>query len=445
MTRWWEAAALRLYSVLMQLLTPLLVLRYLWRARREPLYGRWLGERFGFGAPVQPGAVWIHAVSLGETRAAEPLIQALRLTWPEVRLLLTHGTATGRETGAALLRVGDAQRWLPLDLPGATRRFMRRHQPALGALLETEVWPNLLHAAADAGVPVVLANARLSERSLAKSLRFDRLLRPAARSLSLTLAQTPEDAHRLVAAGARPVQVCGNLKFDLLPDPALLERGRRWRDALPLVQGGSRSRRVVLAAVWREGEDEWLLDAWRRWLLSQPQRDTTAWPLLLIVPRHPQRFDEVAQLILKTGLELSRRSQWVDDLPPAGALHADVWLGDSLREMPAYYALADVALLGGSFAPLGGQNLIEAAACGCPLVMGPHTFNFAQAAELAAEQGAALRAADLAEAVTMAGQLAGDDTALAERAAACLHFSRAHQGAAMRTAAALRAVWQSRH
>jgi 3-deoxy-D-manno-octulosonic-acid transferase len=165
----------------------------------------------------------------------------------------------------------------------------------------------------------------------------------------------------------------------------------------------------------------------------------------MIVPRHPQRFDEVAQKVLQAGLELSRRSQWRDDVPPPAAAHADVWLGDSLREMPAYYALADVALLGGSFAPLGGQNLIEAAACGCPIVMGPHTFNFAQAAELAASQGAALRVTDLREAVTVAGQLAGNDEALADRAAACLRFSQAHQGAAMRTASALLAVWQSRH
>lgn len=443
MRAWRAAWALALYSALMALLLPLLWLRYLWRARREPLYARWMGERLGLGEPVAPGAVWIHAVSLGETRAAEPLVLALRQQRPELRLLLTHGTATGRETGAHLLRAGDAQRWLPLDLPGATRRFLARHRPAVGVLLETEVWPNLQRAAADAGVPMVLANARLSQRSLAKSLRFDALLRPAAQRLSLALAQTAEDAQRLMRAGARPVQVFGNLKFDLVPDAGLLERGRQWRAALPWVQGGSRSRRVVLAASWREGEDAPLLAAWRSWLLSLPQRDTTSWPLLLIVPRHPQRFDEVAQAVTRAGLHLSRRSQWPQDLPPPDALHADVWLGDSLREMPAYYALADVALLGGSFAPLGGQNLIEAAACGCPLVMGPHTFNFAQAAELSAEQGAALRAADLGEAVTLAGQLAGDDGALADRRAACLRFAHSHQGAAMRSAAAILALCDS--
>jgi 3-deoxy-D-manno-octulosonic-acid transferase len=441
MSRWRRSLALWLYSQFVRLLTPLVLLRYLWRSRREPLYGRWLRERFGLGRPVAPGAVWIHAVSLGETRAAAPLIQALRMQQPDLHLLLTHGTATGRETGAMLLAEGDEQRWLPLDLPGATRRFMRRHRPAIGVLMETEVWPNLQRAAAEQGVPMLLVNARLSARSLAKSLRLDALLRPAAQSMTLTLAQTSEDAQRLMSAGARPVQVCGNLKFDLLPDPGLLERGRRWRAALPLTQGGKRPRRVVLAAVWREGEDELLLTIWRQWLLSLPQRDTTAWPLLLIVPRHPQRFDEVAQMVVKHGLELSRRSEWPDDAPPASAMHADVWLGDSLREMPAYYALADVALLGGSFAPLGGQNLIEAAACGCPLVMGPHTFNFAHAADLAAAQGAAQRAADLGEAVAMAGQLAGDDLALAERAAACLRFSRAHQGAATRCAAAVLAHW----
>lgn len=444
MGRWAETLARWLYGLLMRLLLPLLLLRLVWRARREPLYGRWLGERLGLGAASEPGAIWIHAVSLGETRAAEPLILRLRELRPGVRLLLTHGTATGREAGQGLLAAGDAQRWLPLDTPGATQRFFRRHRPAVGVLMETEVWPALLFAAAEAGVPMVLANARLSARSLRKSLRFDRLLRPAARRLALVLAQTADDAQRLAAAGAWPVQICGNLKFDLQPDPAVFTRGRRWRDRMPVTQGGVRQRRVVLAAVWREGEDEPLLAAWRAWLLRQPQRNTAAWPLLLIVPRHPQRFDEVAALVRKTGLELSRRSSWAEGGPPDEALHADVWLGDSLREMPAYYALADVAMLGGSFAPLGGQNLIEAAACGCPLVMGPHTFNFAEAAELALEQGAAARVSNLEEAVALAGAMASDDDVLAARAAACLRFSQAHQGAAQRMALAIDALTSSR-
>ncbi len=413
------------YSTLLRLLLPALLLRLLWRARQEPVYGHALGERLGFGAATPPGALWLHAVSLGETRAAEPLIQALRTAHPGMRLLLTHGTATGRETGAALLQRGDAQRWLPLDTPGAVQRFLRRHRPAIGVLMETEVWPNLLLEAADAGVPMVLANARLSEKSLRQSLRFDALLRPAVESMTMVLAQTEIDAQRLLQAGARQVQVCGNIKFDLQPEPALLARGRGWH--------ASAGRPVVLAASWREGEDEPLLHAWQQ-VLAKQAAQTGPRPLLLLVPRHPQRFDAVAALVQAAGLSLSRRSSWQGDMPDATAASADVWLGDSMREMPAYYAAADVALLGGSFAPLGGQNLIEAAACGCPVVMGPHTFNFAEAAQLAQAQGAALRVADMADGVAQTLRLAGDPLDHAKTSAAALAFAAAHQGAARRMA-----------
>ncbi len=424
------------YATLMRLLTPLLIARLFARARREPLYGHAVGERLGFGAATAPGALWLHAVSLGETRAAEPLIAALRAAHPGLRLLLTSGTATGRETAAALLREGDAQRWLPLDTPGAVRRFLRRHRPAIGVLMETEVWPMLQHETARAGVPMVIANARLSERSLRKGRRLDALMRPAVATLADVLAQTEADAQRLREAGAPRVQVCGNLKFDLQPDPAVLARGARWRAA-----GGSRP--VVLAASWREGEDEPLLSAWLAALerLARQTGPAERRPRLLLVPRHPQRFDEVAALVLAHGLSLSRRSGWVDGEVPAGAVAADVWLGDSMREMPAYYALADVALLGGSFAPLGGQNLIEAAACGCPVVMGPHTFNFTEAAALAEQAAAARRVADLRAGVDGAIELAVEGSDPAGRRAAMVTasttYAALHQGAARRMAGAI--------
>ncbi len=431
--------ALSAYGWTMRLLTPLLMGRLLWRARKEPEYGQALGERLGLGPATPPGALWLHAVSLGETRAAEPLITALRAHHPRLRLLLTHGTATGRETGRSLLREGDAQRWLPLDTPGAVRRFLARHRPAVGVLMETEVWPALQNAAAQAGVPLVLANARLSERSLKRGQRLAALMRPAAERVTLALAQTEADASRLREAGVQEVRVCGNLKFDLSPDPAVLARGQRWRGAV-LTPAGERL--VVLAAVWREGEDEPLLAAWRTlldgWARQHPGQPQ---PLLLVVPRHPQRFDAVAQLISGRGYTLSRRSTWGETGPPAEAAMANVWLGDSLREMPAYYGAADVALLGGSFAPLGGQNLIESAACGCPIVMGPHTFNFAQAAELAEAAGAAKRADDLPSALetALAWVQTPDDHRRAAQAA--LGFARAHRGAADRMAEAILAVW----
>lgn len=421
-----EGLARWAYAALLRVLTPLYLLRLWRRGGAEPLYRQFLGERLGFykNAADARGWLWIHAVSLGETRAAAALIDQLRAQRPGLRLLLTHSTATGRDAGAALLQPGDAQAWLPYDTPGAVRRFLRHWQPALGVLMETEIWPNVQAEAARAGVPMVLANARLSARSLRRGERFGALLRPAAQRLTAALAQTEADAERLRTAGVPSVRVMGNLKYDLQPDDDLLARGRAWRAAL--------QRPVLLFAVSREGEEALLLAAWRALTVQSK-------PLLLIVPRHPQRFDEVAGLIGDAGLRLARRGSW-QDLPPADALQADAWLGDSMREMALYYALADVALLGGSFAPLGGQNLIEAAACGCPVVMGPHTFNFAEAAELAEGAGAALRVADLAAGLQQGLALCADPARQAAMAAEAQHFAAQHRGAAARMAAALLAL-----
>ena len=419
-------AALRMttraaYSLLLRLVLPLYLLRVRWRGRSEPLYATAIGERIGrYRDATPPGALWVHAVSLGETRAAAPLIAALRQARPGVRVLLTHGTATGRAAGAELLRGGDVQAWLPWDTPGGVRRFLAHFAPVAGVLMETEIWPNVLAEAKARGVPTMLANARLSERSRRRGARVDALLRPAFESLAAAFAQTDADAARLRDAGVGDVVVAGNLKFDLAPDPALIERGRRWKAA-------PGARVVLLGAVTREGEEASLLAAWRA--VAPPR------PLLVVVPRHPQRFDAVAREIADAGFSVSRRSAW-GDAPPAGAAAADVWLGDSMREMPAWYALADVALLGGSFAPLGGQNLIEAAACGCPIVMGPHTFNFADAAELALAAGAAVRVATMAEGVARALALAQGEERQ-RRADAGIAFAAAHRGAAARTAQAI--------
>ncbi len=410
------------YSLLLRVATPAYFARLWWRGGREPLYRSAWAERLGGGAGPSPaqGRLWIHAVSLGETRAAAALIDALREQRPGLRLLLTHGTATGREAGRALLRDGDAQAWLPYDTPGAVQRFLRRHRPALVVLMETEIWPNLLAATRAAGVPVVLANARLSARSQAKGRRLQALMQPALQGLTRTLAQTEGDAARLRESGVAAVQVMGNLKFDMQPPPALLARGAAWRHVV--------GRAVVMMAASREGEEAALLQAWSA--LPTPR------PLLLVVPRHPQRFEEVAALVAAQGLSLRRRSEWTE-IPPGDAASADVWIGDSLGEMPLYYAMARVALLGGSFAPLGGQNLIEAAACGCPVLMGPHTFNFAAAADDAIDAGAAERQADLPAAVLRAVALAVESDAAAgdARAARARDFAARHRGAAARMAA----------
>jgi 3-deoxy-D-manno-octulosonic-acid transferase len=415
------------YSLLLRALTPAYLLRLWWRGRREPPYRHALAERLGFGyRSAATGALWLHAVSLGETRAASALIDALRTQHPGLRLLLTHGTATGREAGAALLREGDAQTWLPWDTPGAVRRFLRHHRPALGVLMETEIWPNLLHGAHAERVPMVLANARLSEKSRVRGERIGALVRPVAGMLAAVLAQTEADARRLRSFGASRVQVCGNLKFDVSPNPKLLARGLQWRQML--------ARPVVLAAVTRDGEEMPLLQCWST--LDAPR------PLLLLVPRHPQRFDAVADIATDFGFSLRRRSSWTA-LPPPEALAADVWLGDSMGEMPLYYASADVALLGGSFGRYGGQNLIEAAACGCPLVMGPHTYNFSEAAELSLAAGAAMRVADIDEGVARAVALARNP-ARNEWVQRAFGFAGAHRGSAERMAREVLGVAGSR-
>lgn len=416
-----ERLARALWRAAAGLVTPAYLARVRRRGRVEPLYAERIGERTGQGSGERPapGALWLHAVSLGETLAAEPLVQALRAALPGRPLLLTHGTATGRAAGRALLAASDRQAWLPWDSPAAVARFLDWQRPAIGILMETEVWPTLLDAAASRGLPMVLANARLSARSLGRSRLAAALLGPAYRSLAVVLAQTEDDAARLRLAGAREVRVAGNLKFEVAPDPALLARGAAWR-------GATGGRAVLLAASTREGEDEPLLAAWRA--VPVPR------PLLVVVPRHPQRFDAVAQTIAAAGFTLARRSAWTGDTPPAAAAACDVWLGDSMLEMPAWYAMADVALLGGSYAPLGGQNLIEAAACGCPVVMGPHTFNFDAASRAAEAAGAALRVNDVEAGIDAALRLIAAPPERDAMARATRPFAASRQGAARMTA-----------
>lgn len=411
-----------LYSLVLIGAQPLLRRKLRRRGASEPGYLEHVEERFGnYQGRTEPGRLWIHAVSLGETRAAAILLEALRAARPGLRVLLTHGTATGRAEGERLLREGDAQAWLPWDTPRAVRRFLDHFRPSAGVLMETEVWPNLAAACQGRGIPLVLANARLSAKSLAQARRIARLSRPAYGALHAAWAQSEDDARRLLEIGTRVEGVYGNLKFDADPDAGQLQQGREWR--------GTSGRPVVMFASSREGEEA-------DFLRAAKQHAGVQW---LLVPRHPQRFDEVAAQVAQSGLTVSRRSAW-DGVPEP----ADVWVGDSLGEMALYYGLSDVALLGGSFARLGGQNLIEAAACGCPVVMGPHTYNFAEAADLAQRAGAARRVADMQEGVRVAVELARDDAARAAAAQAGEHFAAAHRGAARRTAMAVLALIDAR-
>lgn len=425
-------AARLLYSVAWWLATPLVLGYLLWRARRQPEYRLRWGERWGrfrdAAARRGPGPLlWVHAVSVGETRAAQPLVAALLERHPQARLLLTHMTPTGRAAGAELFgRHGDRviQCYLPYDLGLAQRAFLRAWRPTLGILMETELWPNLGAQARRAGVPLALVNARLSERSLRKGLRWRALMAPALRGLACVVAQTPADAGRIRRLGRAEVSVAGNMKFDVSPAPELVARGQGWKARL-------RGRPVLLAASTRDGEEALLLDAWQA-------RAQARSALLVIVPRHPQRFDEVAAEIARRGLRSARRTAL--DGPGFDPGSIDVLLGDSMGEMPAWYALADVAVLGGSLLPFGGQNLIEACALGVPVVMGEHTFNFADAAAQAIEAGGGLRATDAVDALGKALSLLEDRPRRDRMGQAAAAFAAAHRGATARTLALL-APW----
>lgn len=416
------------YTLLFFLAQPLVWLRLAWRARRQPEYLDNLGERYGHYPQATPEhLLWLHVVSVGETRAAEPLIKALLAAYPDHHLLMTHMTPTGRATGGEMIgKYGERliQAYLPYDLPGACRRFFAHFRPAVGLLMETELWPNLIAAAASHGTPLLLVNARLSARSQRGYQRFLPLIRPALRQLAAVAAQTAADAERLTAIGAENVRVFGNIKFDVTPAPEKLALGGQWR-----AECGARP--VWLAASTREDEEALILDAFTR--------HATVDALLLLVPRHPQRFDAVAALVGARQLPLQRRSSGV--LPDA---QTRVWLGDSMGEMPAYFGAADIVLMGGTFLPFGGQNLIEAAACGCPVLVGPHTFNFAQATEDAIACGAARRLADAEAAAAEAARLLQDGEALAAMRQAAGEFSRAHRGATARTIALVEEIRASR-
>ncbi len=404
------------YTLLWILALPVVLLRLVWRGRRQPEYLRHVGERFGhYRVHTSRPAFWVHAVSVGETRAAEPLVRALLARWPERDIVLTHMTPTGRATSEALF--GDDPRvlrvYLPYDIGFFSGRFLRHFRPIAGLILETELWPNLLAACRRRGIPVLLANARLSERSAARYARWPTLTGLTLGALSAACAQTDADAGRLRALGGHRVAVTGNIKFDIAPPDPQLRLGEAFRARFG-------ARRVILAASTREGEEAAILDAFAA--------VAPADALLALVPRHPQRFEEVAGLVEARGLRFQRRSDGAD-VDPA----TRVWLGDSMGEMFAYYAAADVALIGGSWLPFGGQNLIEACAVGTPVVLGRHTFNFTLVAEQAVAAGAALRASDVAEGMNAAIALLADDARREEMGDEGRRFAGAHRGATRRT------------
>ena len=400
-----------LYTLFLRLVLPFFLLRLWWRGRREPGYRDSVAERFGaYETDVKPKMVWIHAVSVGEARAAAPLVRALQELLPDHGLLLTCTTAAGRETLKQVYGESVVAAYLPYDYPHAIQAFLEHFRPRLGVLMETEVWPNLVAVCAENGVPLLLANARMSEKSARGYRRLRWLAEPAFRSLAGVCAQSAGDAERLASLGARQIDVTGNLKFDVEPASHQLEAGRAWRAAL--------GRPVLLLASTREGEEKLLLD-------SLPQWDGKL--LVIVVPRHPQRFDEVAQFAQ------GRRSREDKVLQ-----HHQVHLGDTMGEMAFYYGACDVALIGGSFVPVGGQNLIEALAAGAPVVIGPSVYNFAQATHLALEAGAAIQAPDARSGLREALRLLKEERERRSMGEAGMRLCASHRGATERHVAVCR-------
>lgn len=411
------------YTVLGYGLSPLILLYLFYRSRRQPAYLEHLGERLG-SVPFrtsQAPLIWIHAVSVGETRAAQPLIEKLLETYPEHEILITHMTPTGRATSTELFAQHTARlhiHYLPYDFPFAIHRFLKRMRPALLLLMETELWPNLIHEAKKAGCKVALINARLSEKSLRKTQRVSSLARHALLSLDEIAAQTYPDAARLQSLCGRSPSVTGNLKFDIWPTRQQTEAGQALR-AQCLPRGG-KTRPILLLASTRDGEEALLLKAHADYVKED-------W-LLILVPRHPQRFDAVADWLRMHGVSYQRRSA-NEPIQP----ETQVLLGDTMGEMFVYYEACDVAFIGGSLLPLGGQNLIEACAVGRPVLIGEHTFNFAEATAQAIEAGAAARVRDAEQVFLQMQRLQLEPTTRETMAKAALAFSQRHRGATQRT------------
>ena len=360
-----------LYSLLLYLALPFVPLKLLWRGIKQPAYRQHWGERFGYyQLKITKPIIWLHCVSVGETRAAEPLIKALQTRYPQHQILLTHGTPTGRDASEALFGDTIQRVYLPYDLPFAVNDFLQHFQPKIGLIMETELWFNLIAACKQKQIPLLLLNARMSEKSFNGYAKLGQLAREGMQNLSAIAAQTTDDAARLKQLGAQNVCVAGNLKFDVKPPVDIANKGAQLRALL------GENRTIFLAASTRAGEEALILQAVEGLNI-----------LTVIAPRHPQRFDEVEGLIKNAGFSFLRRS----NLHKPDNKNVQVILGDSMGELFCYYAACDFCFIGGSLLPFGGQNLIEAATMGKPILIGEHTFNFADATENAVKAGAAIR------------------------------------------------------
>ncbi|MCR1825353.1 lipid IV(A) 3-deoxy-D-manno-octulosonic acid transferase [Pseudomonas oleovorans] len=408
-----------LYTLLLHLALPLIALRLALRARKAPTYARRINERFSLGLPsMKPGGIWVHAVSVGESIAAAPMIRALQAHYPELPITVTCMTPTGSERIQALFGDSVQHCYLPYDLPWAAARFINRVKPRLAVVMETELWPNHIHQCAKRGIPVALANARLSERSARGYARFGKLTAPMLAELSLIAVQTQTEAQRFLTLGARPecVEVTGSIKFDLKIDAELLQRAielrRQWQ---------AEQRPVWIAASTHSGEDEIVLAAHRQLLKTQPDA------LLILVPRHPERFNSVHELCISERLTTRRRST-------AEAVQASdqVLLGDTMGELLFLYALADIAFVGGSLVANGGHNLLEPAALGKPVLSGPHLFNFMEIAAQLREAGALSEVENAMQLADKVAALLNEPSEMQRMSQAGLSVLKANQGALQR-------------
>ena len=368
-----------LYILAVYLSAPLISLVMLWRGFRDRSYWSHFGERFGFGERLLPGSVWIHAVSVGEVQASAALVRTLRERYPQMPIVVTTLTPTGAERARTLFKDLAQVRYIPFDLPGSVRRFFKRIQPRLAVIFETELWPNLYHHCGRRRIPLVLASARISPRSVSRYRRLGSLFRDALSRGVVVAAQAEGDADRFRSLGADPASthVTGNIKFDFSVPLDIGERGRRLREFY------AAARPMWVAGSTHGGEEEIILDAHRI------VRNTHSRALLVLVPRHPPRFDEVAQRLERAGIRFLRHSRLPGEHAGAAAASADVLLVDTLGELLDFYAAADVAFVGGSLVPVGGHNLLEPAALGLPILTGPHNGNSADISTLLIARGAA--------------------------------------------------------
>jgi 3-deoxy-D-manno-octulosonic-acid transferase len=406
-----------LYGLLTRLLAPAAFGTALVRGLRDRAYWAHLGERFGWGAASGPAGIWLHAVSLGEVSAAAALVRALRARHPQLPFVLTTATPTGRARASTLFGSDIDIRFLPYDTPGSARRFLARVRPRLAIIMETELWPNLLHECRRREIPVLFASARVTAKSALRYRRFGALFSDALAQITLVAAQTPEDAERFVAIGAERARtrVVGNVKFDMqLGEPEIVE-GRRLREQC------LGARPVWVAGSTHGGEEEQLVRA------HAELRGLVTNALLVLVPRHPQRFESVAGMLTRERIRFDRRSA-------GGAVRADadVLLVDTVGELVALYAAGDAAFVGGSLVPVGGHNLLEPAALGVPVITGPYTDNSREIARQLIARGGAVEVREARELPAALRPLL-TDPALRERVGTCgREFVAAHRGSVAR-------------